>query len=154
MRPNGSITEGTLSGDYLIITVALKNSTKRSNVRIHRIIAATFLGRNDDLLVNHKDGNKLNNNSINLEYVTNQENVIHAYNTGLNKHIRRIYQFDLQGNFIKEYPSIAQAARENNCNKEGISSVLRGLTMTAYNYLWQYADYYNYNYNLCLLWQV
>lgn len=36
--------------------------------------------------VHHKDGNKLNNNAENLEWVTNQENRDHAVKNGLYAH--------------------------------------------------------------------
>lgn len=51
---------------------------------IHRLVAAAFVdnpnGYNE---VNHKDGNKKNNHSANLEWCTRSENVKHAFDTGL-----------------------------------------------------------------------
>ena len=44
--------------------------------RKHRLIAWAFLGKND-LQVNHIDGDILNNNLSNLEYVTAMENQSH-----------------------------------------------------------------------------
>lgn len=63
---------------------------KHHNVKtwlLHRLIAKTFLGakNNDGMVVNHIDGNKLNNNVNNLELVTQKENIAHAIATGLRK---------------------------------------------------------------------
>lgn len=60
---------------------------------VHRIIYAKFIGELiDDLVINHKDGNTLNNSVDNLELVTQSQNVKHSYtdlkrvvNTGARK---------------------------------------------------------------------
>ncbi len=71
------------SGYYLI--ALLKNGRQKS-FRIHKLVAEHFLENPLDLkLVNHKDGNKLNNHVHNLEFVTYSDNIIHAYNTNLRK---------------------------------------------------------------------
>lgn len=47
---------------------------------VHRLVAYHFCeGYSEDLVVNHKDGNKQNNNADNLEWVTHSDNDIHAY---------------------------------------------------------------------------
>jgi len=51
---------------------------------LHRIVAKSFINNPDNKSeVNHKDGNKKNNCSDNLEWVSHYENLRHAFDTGL-----------------------------------------------------------------------
>lgn len=57
---------------------------KTTNYKLHRILMEVFVPNPSNYpFVNHKDGNKLNNNLDNLEWCTNQQNMDHAYSTGL-----------------------------------------------------------------------
>lgn len=58
---------------------------------VHRLVLRAFMGPPLGKVVNHKDGNKLNNHIENLEYVTHQENMHHAVKLGL----RRPFSGDL-----------------------------------------------------------
>lgn len=49
---------------------------------VHRLVLLAFEG-DSPLTVNHKNGNKDDNTLENLEYMTNVENLKHAYRTGL-----------------------------------------------------------------------
>lgn len=52
---------------------------KMKNVSIHRLVAEIFVPNPDGKPeVNHKDGNKMNNNADNLEWVTGAENKRHC----------------------------------------------------------------------------
>jgi len=52
--------------------------------KVHRLVAETFIDNPDNKrCVNHIDLNKLNNNVNNLEWVTNQENMRHAFDNGV-----------------------------------------------------------------------
>ncbi len=57
-----------------------------SKVKIHRLVALYFVDNphNKDT-VNHKDGNKLNNHYLNLEWLTKKENINHGWSIGLYK---------------------------------------------------------------------
>lgn len=54
------------------------------NYMIHRMVAETFTSNPDNLpCVNHKDGNKHNNRSDNLEWCSYSQNTKHAVDSGL-----------------------------------------------------------------------
>jgi len=63
------------------------NNGKQKKRYVHRLVAEVFLGMDKSLQVNHIDGNKANNNIINLEYCTGAENVSHAFAMGLNSNL-------------------------------------------------------------------
>jgi hypothetical protein len=109
---------------------------------LHRLVALTFLENpHNKEQVNHIDGNKLNNSVSNLEFVTNQENQIHKFQLGLgNNFTRKIKQYDLDYNLIKEYKSILSASKELNRSTSTIRGVLLKNRKTAAGYIWRYSD--------------
>ena len=64
----------------------LSKDSKLSLYLVHRLVATAFIPNPmNKEMVNHKDGNKQNNNADNLEWATRQENEDHAFRTGLKK---------------------------------------------------------------------
>lgn len=69
------------SGYYQICTTI---NGIRKNIKIHKAIAESFLPNPNNLRdVNHKDGDKLNNNLENLEWLSHRDNTMHAIKVGL-----------------------------------------------------------------------
>ena len=56
----------------------------RKTFKVHRLVAQAFIQNTDNKpQINHKDGNKSNNNYWNLEWNTDKENINHAIKTKL-----------------------------------------------------------------------
>ena len=67
--------------------IGLNKNGKKKRFFVHRLALQAFNPSSDETLeVNHIDGNKLNNNVENLEWVTSSENSIHAFKNNLHNH--------------------------------------------------------------------
>jgi len=72
---------------YLLVDLYSKNK-KHHTVTIHRLVALAFIPNTENKSeVNHINGDKTDNNINNLEWVTDSENMKHAFATGLRSHM-------------------------------------------------------------------
>lgn len=92
----------TVNG-YLQVSLKIDEKNKFMNRYVHRLVAQFWLENpNHKQEVNHKDGNKKNNNMANLEWVTAKENSNHRVNV-LKKKItdnKKVGMFDKNNNLI------------------------------------------------------
>ena len=71
-------------GKYGRNQYTLCKNGKKYSVRAYRLVAETFLENPNNLQeVNHKDGNNMNDNLDNLEWISSKDNLIHAQNNDL-----------------------------------------------------------------------
>lgn len=56
------------------------------------------------------------------------------------KLMKPISQFDLQGNFIKNWDSATQAEQSFNSNNKTITQCCRGRQKTSFGFIWKYKD--------------
>lgn len=139
--------------------IMLCKDKKRKLFSVHRLIAKTFLNDYDNnLQVNHKDGNKQNNHIENLEMVTAKENIRHSFKNKLqvpkkgkqhplykkygkeNKTSKKVNQYDLKGNFIRTWNSIMDVQRSLGISNGNISSCCNGKKTSAGGYLWRHFE--------------
>ena len=122
---------------YMVVTLS------RRTYKVHRLVAFAFIDNpNNYPCVNHKDENKTNNNIENLEWCTYEYNC--NYGTR-NKRIsqnegRKIIQYDLTGNEIRQWKSIADAARCFGVARTTICGCCAGRQHTSCGYVWRYAN--------------
>lgn len=129
---------GKNDNEYLFVNFSIKHKT--INKLVHRLVAQAFLENyNEKLDVNHKDGNKTNNNINNLEMTTRSCNILHAYNILKRNHIKNIVQqYDLQNNLMGEYINVCEASRQTNICRTCISDCCNNKLKTAGGFIWKY----------------
>lgn len=114
-----------------------QNTTKHP--KVHRLVAEAFCAKPADSLatvVNHIDGNKLNNNAENLEWVTLRQNIEHATANGLFRSGERHGMAILTGiqvtNIRHMKGSVSQAwiASAYGVSQMSISNIMTGKSWT------------------------
>lgn len=139
-KTNGRIMKPDILTGYAVYTLYKNCKPKRSNG--HYLVLTTFrpdLKRNET--INHKDGNKLNNNLENLEWLSQKENSQHAADTGLMKTFRRqIYQINKDTDeIINTFNCAYDAVKFLKVGRSSdITTTCRGRQKTAYGYKWKY----------------
>lgn len=116
---------------------------------VHRVVAQAFIPNYDDLpCVNHKDGNKKNNNVSNLEWCTYSYNNKEAYRLGLKKGIKgkktskhkRVAALDKNGEIIfilNKMKNLDFIYKGNN--SRNITRAIKNGT-TCKGFYWKYID--------------
>ena len=153
----GRILKPAIEGSgYNYVNLKKEGTTK--NVKVHRMVAITFLNNVNNLLeVNHKDENKLNNNVNNLEWCTRSYN--NTYGTKIERSVKNtdyskrtkntdykkiarktsklVGQYDLNNNLIRKILT-CDIEKELNYNKKVVCNCCSGQTSKAYGYRWKY----------------
>lgn len=113
------------------VQAALRMNKVYKHVKVHRMSAIAFIPNPENKpQVNHIDGNKLNNNITNFEWVTSSENHLHAFKTGLRVvagsfgHHSSVTVLDTKTGVY--YGSIIEAAKFNNIKIVTLEAKLSG----------------------------
>lgn len=111
--------------------------------KVHRLVALAFIPNPNNLpQINHKDGNKQNNNIENLEWCTNLYNTKEAIRLGLKpiyEYHGKLYQYDLKNNLLNVFNTPSEAAKYIGKKALGgnINRCIHNKRKTAYGYIWK-----------------
>ena len=108
--------------------------------KVHRLVAQAFIPNpNNYKEVNHKDENKQNNVISNLEWCDRKYNQNYGTRTErvAEKCSKKVYQYTLDGKFVKEWSSTKECGR-NGYIQQAISACCRGRYKTAHGFIWSY----------------
>ena len=125
--------------------VILCKNCKTKGLTVHRLLGIHFIPNgNPDVftVINHKDGNKLNNQLTNLEWCTPASNIQHAYANGLvGMGYKKVHKLNIiTGEILTTYESLKAAAKDVGISESSICSALKGRYKQAKGFKWQYAQ--------------
>lgn len=141
---NGIQLKGTLRHTGYYEVCLYDDQHKAHYELVHRIVAKYFCENpNKKEEVNHKDGDKQNNDAKNLEWVTRNENLTHAFVSGLRKDdvsAKSIVGTNLKTGEKIFFHSIYEAAHRLHISKGNICMCCKGKRPYASGYYWEYEN--------------
>lgn len=130
----------TSVGTYLNVYV-INDKGKGKDIGVHVLVCKAFYKLPDLIKVyepNHIDGNKHNNCSDNLEWLTRSDNCLHALKTGLRRDNVPVEVFDVINDTSKYYYSLAELAREWRQPRYNIKNIIFSNLNTLYQERWKF----------------
>lgn len=123
--------------------VVLSKNNKQKDFLIAYLVYFNFVENAniiDGFVIDHIDGNKLNNELVNLRYISRSENVIASlYEQNSYSSLRKVACYK-EGILVKTFNSCKEAGRELKLDPSSISKVCRGVYTNTHNYVFRYLD--------------
>lgn len=123
--------------------IGLSKDRKQKQHYVHRLVAKAFLENPDNLpVINHKNEIKDDDRVENLEWCTIYYNSV--YNGKMEKlaklRWKKVIQYDMNGNFIREWDSIKEASYTLGIRPTGISSCCTKRYSQSGGFVWRYKN--------------
>lgn len=97
---------------------------KKKSFYCHKLVWEVWVGTEQDI-INHINGNKLDNRLINLENVSNQENVLKAIYETKTLKFKKTACYDKEGNLVQIFMNNADAARKMGVRPQSIQNAIK-----------------------------
>lgn len=147
---------------FKYLLVCLCKDQQRSMKRVHRLVAEAFIPNPDNLpFINHKDENPSNNRVENLEWCTpkynsnygtarermketrkknnsNKRMLLTRIKNNSSKPPKSVAMIDDDGNVVKKYFSISDAARDIGVHNYSVSRVCKGIRRHVRGFKFKY----------------
>lgn len=115
--------------------VCLQRDKVRLDQKVHRLVAETFVPKEEGKdIVNHKDSDRGNNSRDNLEWVDEYGNYIHSPKNKKEIQVAAICRESGQ-EFI--YKSLMEAGRDLGINQGNITNCLKGRCKSVGGFYWR-----------------
>lgn len=148
------------SNGYFFVTIS--NGRTAENYFVHRLVAIAFIPSVDGKdFIDHIDGNPRNNHIENLRWCTRKENqnnpvskermrianagrvftkeVLEKRGKAISKGKKQpVLQYAVDGQFIREWPSVFEASEGTGIDRMTISHACRGRTKNPVAFRWKY----------------
>lgn len=128
-----------VKGGY--VCIKLFSDSKPRICRVHRLVAAAYIPNPLNLrVVNHMNGNTLDNSVGNLEWCTATQNSQHAVDTGLTPRPsgKAVIQYDKHDVEIARFPSLKAANEATDASVTNITLVCTGKRITSGGFKWKW----------------
>ena len=139
-RTSGGYTYGKISKNKHCQVVLSKNG-KIKSMLVHRLVWEAFVGdipKGYD--IHHKNHNPIDNRLENLEIIETSKHIKLHNRDRIEKTMKPVVQYTLDGEFVAEYESTSEAGRQTGIPQTNISSCCIGKLKTAGGSIWKYAS--------------
>lgn len=153
-RGRNKILIGRKRGKGYISVTLTKKGCPNKDYYVHRLVAAAFIPNPLNLpQINHINFNKADNSVSNLEWCDNKYNAEHRATKGFSipkkqkryqkrlrttRQLKPIFQYSLDGQFIKKWSSLSQIQKELGIWHSNIADCCKGISKYSHGFVWSY----------------
>lgn len=135
---NVRIRKPSLDSTTGYLRLVLTDGHNHKTFNVHKLVALHFVpGYKPGLIVNHKNEIRQDNRADNLEWCTYRYNL--DYSNVANRHKKAVYQYDLEGNYIKTFKGRIDITKEFGVKDSSLNHALNKSKNGLWNgYRWSY----------------